>query len=88
MKEANQVRAAVKNLQKKYGDKVKVYDYDIDTQKGRTEWQKTGMNMGGILINGKNSFKIGKRKVKFQQILGVGQWKIEDLEEVIKHELK
>jgi len=75
----------------KYNGKVKVECIDFRDDEGYVRWRKTGLTCGGILINGKNKFKIdidGQPKdIEFIKRMDMF-WTKDELEAVVKQELE
>lgn len=77
-------------LSVKYKGQLKIDCVDFRSDEGYNRWRKTGLSCGGILINGKNKFRIGgagqPREVEFIKAMDAC-WTKEDLEAVIEQEL-
>ncbi len=80
----------LESLADKYNGMVKVECVDFRNDEGYVRWRKTGLTCGGILINGKNKFKIdieGQPKdIEFIKRVDMF-WTKDDLEAAVKQEL-
>lgn len=70
-----------------FGEKVLIRAFDIGTDWGRREWQKRGLQCGGVLINDKSCFTVDAQKVSFLRNPGDSTWTENQLWAVIAHEV-
>lgn len=71
-----------------YGDQLFVRAYDITTAPGIEEWHKRGLKCGGLLINDKSCFDVGKKQVHFLRNPGHDSWTKEQFFAVLHHEVE
>jgi hypothetical protein len=68
-------------------DQVHVTAYDMQSPEGMKQWQSSGLNCAGVLINGKTKYDIKRgdktESVDFVKRMGV-DWKQEDFEALVK----
>jgi hypothetical protein len=57
-----------------FGEKVLIRAFDIGTDWGRREWQKRGLQCGGVLINDKSCFTVDAKTVSFLRNPGDSTW--------------
>jgi len=78
-------------LPEKFGGKVYVEVYDMQSEKGREKWGTTGLQCAGVFINGKINWDVTRAgkpaKISFVKRPPV-LWTYEDLEALIKSQLK
>jgi len=76
----------LKTLPDKYGGKVSVEIFDMQTNAGRKAWQETGLSCAALFVNGSSRYQVerdGKTQtVDFIKRMGI-YWTEEDLEAVI-----
>jgi hypothetical protein len=73
----------LQNIANKYKDRVAIDIVDIATEEGIKQWQTSGLIYSGLIINGKNSFVVEGKEVRF--IFPVDYyWTEEDLIAVIE----
>jgi hypothetical protein len=90
--ECTPVRELTLGFAKDYPGKVRARFVPIDTPDGQKEWHDAGMNCGGVLVNGKQTFVIqdkdgAAREVTFKQRMG-DLWKPEDLRAFVAAEVE
>jgi hypothetical protein len=73
----------LQDIANKYKDRVAIHIVDIATEEGIKQWQTSGLIYSGLIINGKNSFEVEGKEVRF--IFPVDYyWTEEDLIAVIE----
>jgi hypothetical protein len=81
----------LESLSARYNGKVKIECIDFRDDAGYVRWRKTGLECGGILINGKNKFTINvqghPKEVEFLKRMDMF-WTKDDLESLIQRELE
>jgi len=75
---------AVREVASKFGGKVRVKFFNLRTEEGFEEFARRGLECGTVLVNGRNEFDIGGRRVVLKGPFG-DVWTKEDLEEVVRH---
>ncbi len=82
------IKKYLMSLMAKHKGKLKVECVDFRADEGYNRWRKSGLSCGGLLINGRNKFKIppGEKEIEFIKRPGI-YWSKEDLEAVISSEL-
>jgi hypothetical protein len=85
------VKELVLGFARDYPGKVRARFVPIDTPDGQNEWHGAGMNCGGVLVNGKQTFVLddkdgAAREITFKQRMG-DVWKPEDLRAFVAAEV-
>jgi len=83
----SEVIKLLESFKKTYPKKVKVEYIDFGTKKGLEQTLKNNLHCMTILINGKQTFELGNKKVTFSHPMG-GQWAAEDLKIAVKKEIE
>jgi hypothetical protein len=81
------VVTTLRDAAQSYGEKVLIRAFDIGTDWGRREWEKRGLQCGGVLINDKSCFTVDAKKVAFLRDPGDSTWTENQLRAVIAHEV-
>lgn len=76
----------LESFKKTYPGKVKIEYIDFGTKEGLEQTLKNNLHCMTILINDKQTFEFGNKKVTFSHPMGM-QWTAEDLKMAVKQEI-